>query len=291
MKISCAILILGFLTAAVHGAFEIPRSVYKTGQLEAARAEAVKKNKALAFVLSDPGTTCGLCVAATDMAFEKLKSHSVIVLINSEDDKRWTDVGPLVVTGLSEKKMGNIIPKAVITSPDMLEMWGQMKYDDIKVEGSYRGIKKQVDAILKGEAKPENPPDRPIYWPIKGSNEYYIGAFVELGDNGGLRLKMESNGKISTIPLERLTENCAVLARTLAGREPAAKPQPNDREAPAMESWTGSNGKTLQARFVSLADDKVTLEMEDGKTYTMPLERLAGSSRERATKLQEAKQP
>jgi hypothetical protein len=291
MRISCAVLILGLLGASAHAGVEIPRGVYKSGQLEEARAEAVKKNKALAFVLSDPGTTCGLCVAATDKAFEKLKSHSVIVFINSEDDYRWADVGPLVVTGLSEKKMGNIIPRAVITSPDMSEMWGQMKYEELKVEGPYRGIKKQVDAILKGEAKAENPPERPIYWPIKGSKEYYIGAFAGLGDKGGLRLKMESNGKIATIPLERLTENCAVLARALAGREPAAKPQPEAGQTPAMESWTGSNGKTLQARFVSLADDKVTLEMEDGKIHTMPLERLAGSSQERARTLQAAKQP
>ncbi|MCU0751814.1 MAG: hypothetical protein MUF86_07000 [Akkermansiaceae bacterium] len=291
MKTSCALVMLGFLTAPSHAGVEIPRSVYQTAQLEAARAEAAEKNKALAFVMSDPGTTCGLCVAATDMAFEKLKSHSVVVFINSEDDNKWADVGPMVVTGISEKKMGNLIPRAVITSPDMSEIWGQMKYEELKVEGPYRGIKKQVDAILKGEAKPENPPERPIYWPIKGSKEFYIGAFVDLADNGGLRLKMESNGKMATIPLGRLTGNCAVLARTLAGREPEAKPQPEASQAPALESWTGSNGKTLQARFVSLADDKVTLEMEDGKTYTMPLERLAGSSRERAKTLQAAKQP
>ncbi len=290
MKMMPAVLIFVFLTATVQAGFDIPRSVYKPEQLEEACAEALNKKKGLAFVLSDSGTTCGLCIGATNLAFEKLKSHSVIVFIQSEDENRWDPFGPMVVTGFSEKKMGKIIPNAVITSPDMSEIWAQMSYEDLKVERPYRNIKKQVDGILKGETKPENPPDRPIYWPVKGKSSYYLGCFVGL-DNGSLRIKMPQSGNSSTIPLDLLTDNCAVFARSLAGGDPAASPQAAAGGSPALEAWTGSNGKTLQARFVSLAGDKVTLEMEDGKTYTMPLERLAEASRKRAKALQETKQP
>jgi hypothetical protein len=191
----------------------------------------------------------------------------------------------MVVTGFSEDHMGNTIPKAVITSPDMSEIWLQMSYAKLRTESSYRDAKKQVDAILKGGPKPESPPDRHIYWPLKGKESFYIGSFAGLDDKGNLRLKMLKGGKVSSIPLDRLSAPCATLARTLAGGKPAAGPQSAANQTPVLESWTGSNGKTLQARFVSLADDKVTLEMEDGKTHTLPLDRLAESSRNRAKEL------
>jgi hypothetical protein len=187
--------------------------------------------------------------------------------------------------------MGNFIPTACITSPDMSELWGQMSYQDLKEDGSYRTMRKQVDAILKGEAKPETHADRLIYWPAKGSDTYYIGSFIGLTENHGLRLKMQKGNKVSVIPLDRLTDHCASLARKLAGVGTSATPQSAASETPAFEVWTGSNGKTLKARFIGLQEQTVMLEFEDGKTQAVPLERLANESRERAEALHKASVP
>jgi hypothetical protein len=291
MKTPLAVLLVGGLTAFANAGIDIPKSIYKVDQIEEASAKAVKENKGLAFVMSDPGTSCGLCVAATQLAFKNLKSHSIIVFLNSKDDNRWEKLSPWVVTGFSEEKMGKIIPKAVITSPDMSELWGQMSYQDLKQDAPYRGLRKQVDAILKGEAKPDHPADRFIYWPLKGKGSFYIGSFVGLDDKGGLRLKMLEGNKLQTIPLDRLSDPCASLALKLASREAATGPVDAAGGSHAIEAWTGSNGKTLQARFVSLEGDSITLEMEDGKTHTLPLERLDEASQLRAKALQAVHSP
>lgn len=278
-------LITALLSSSADAGIDLPRGVYLFDQIEEASAEAEKEEKALAFILSDPDTTCGLCIGATELAFEKLKAHSVIVFINSELTNPWDHVSPMVVTGLSEPQVGHNIPKAVVTSPDMSEIWFQMGYTKLKNEDSYRDARKQVNAILKGEEEPESPADRAIYWPLKGKDLHYTGSFVGLDESGKLRLKMQKDGKLATIPLDRLTPQSAVFARMLAGKEGNSDSEPASADEPELESWTGSNGKTLQARFIRLVDDKVTLEMEDGKTYTLPLDRLAESSRERAREL------
>ncbi|MCP5533200.1 MAG: SUMF1/EgtB/PvdO family nonheme iron enzyme [Akkermansiaceae bacterium] len=57
--------------------------------------------------------------------------------------------------------------------------------------------------------------------------------------------------------------------------------------------WTGTNRKTIRARFVSLENDRVTLELEGGKQAVVPLDRLDRASQKQAREalLRKADQP
>lgn len=221
-------------------------------------------------------------MAASSAAFKELKDHSVVVFMYSKGMGLWASVSPMVATGLNEPKMGDFIPKAVITSPDMSEIWGQMTYPDLKEAKKYREMKKRVVAICEGESEPERNPDRVLYWSSKGGDRYYVGSFQKVDDKGKLVLKSKE-GKTMKVGFHLLSTNAAQFAKRLAGQ--------GEKSAPAVEAtldyedWTGSNGKVIKAKFVKLVDDKVTLEMESGKNYTLPLDRLTKASQNRAKEL------
>lgn len=50
-------------------------------------------------------------------------------------------------------------------------------------------------------------------------------------------------------------------------------------------TWTSSDGKTIQARFLALEGESVSLLLENGKKATVPLSRLNSESQEQAKKL------
>ncbi len=52
-----------------------------------------------------------------------------------------------------------------------------------------------------------------------------------------------------------------------------------------MRTWTSNNGKyRVNAKFVALNDDSVTLENEDGKTLTVALDKLTEADQQFARK-------
>ena len=64
------------------------------------------------------------------------------------------------------------------------------------------------------------------------------------------------------------TADTSPVAPPTVGKKPA--------DEPALRTWTSSNGKfTLQAQCVGVTDGKVQLKISDGKTVTLPLEKLS----------------
>ena len=62
--------------------------------------------------------------------------------------------------------------------------------------------------------------------------------------------------------------DAAPVAPPVAGKKPT--------DEPPMRTWTSSNGKfTIEAQCVGVADGKVQLKKSDGKTLTLPLEKLS----------------
>ena len=61
--------------------------------------------------------------------------------------------------------------------------------------------------------------------------------------------------------------------------------QPMENELQKFHSWTNSEGRTIEARFLRLVDGAATLVMNDGKSYQVPLESLSEESRELALRL------
>jgi len=54
---------------------------------------------------------------------------------------------------------------------------------------------------------------------------------------------------------------------------------------PEFLTWVNTEGRKIVARFVNLADGKVTLIMKDGKSYPYPLTKLSAESQAQAKKL------
>ena len=81
-------------------------------------------------------------------------------------------------------------------------------------------------------------------------------------------------------------EYLAVKERTLYRVKYSCPPVASDETAPAPQlasarTWTDSTGNhTVEAEFVDLKDGKVRLKKEDGKTITIPIERLSEADQE-----------
>jgi hypothetical protein len=168
----------------------------------------------------------------------------------------------------------------------MQQLWGSMSYKQMQEDRNFREFKKQINAIREGEAEPEVDPKLDFYWPVKGKDSYYIGAFREINAKGVIVLQTAA-GKTLRLKPALLTDAAANYARKLAGVEGSAKEETTETtaEKPVMEAWTSSEGKTIQARFLSLANGKITLELSDGRTATLPLDRFNADSQARAREL------
>lgn len=145
----------------------------------------------------------------------------------------------------------------------------------------------------------------PAYGPLENwtldlvKKEILRARFVQLtgSKKSGVILELE-NGERKTMSLAYFTPEGRERARELGKMKeegvppaapapapiagPADKPEPVTEQKQPFEDWTANNGKTIQARFISLIGDQITLEMPNGKSYTMPLDRLNESSQKRA---------
>ncbi|GEM_PF-4178722 len=281
----CLILIL-CPSLSVAG-FRLPMGVYELDEIEEALSEANEKKEALAFVLSEQKGTCPLCDNSTLDAFKRLKKHSTLVFLELRQ-KGWDkEVSPVVLSAFSNKSMGNIIPKVVITSPDMTEVWGTITYADMQESRTYRDMEKQVKALLANPnaEKPAQPSS--IFWTLNdNSNQGYRGAFEKLeGDTLYLKL---SNGNVSPFPLSDFVPGAVLYAKAKAGASDPSVSTPVSAASSSQTAfvpWTGSNGKVIQAAFVSLKDDTVQLRSPVGAIYTFPLSRLSPESQARAKEM------
>lgn len=270
------------LAASAYAGFKVPSSVYTMDKLAEAVAEAEKKDKALAIVYTDKGTNWGPCVAASLEAFKKFKRHSVVVYLSTKSPNPFEKLSPIVSGAFRHPKIGNIIPKAVILSPDQGYLYAKLSYPQLKDSREYSKASKLVKAALEGEL-PATDPDLVPAWNLKNSNSAYTGTFVELQDGKTLILKMKESGKNSNIPLSKLSKGSVAYAEMLEKKragvaEEAAKPADL-----GIETWGSSTaGKTIEATFISLVGDKVTLKKKSGKKMSFSLSLLSEDSQERA---------
>ena len=71
-----------------------------------------------------------------------------------------------------------------------------------------------------------------------------------------------------------LAQAAARLKEIYAGARERAELTEEARNRGMMHEWTSTDGRTLNAGFVSLADESVTVVVQTGDEYTIPLERL-----------------
>lgn len=76
----------------------------------------------------------------------------------------------------------------------------------------------------------------------------------------------------------------AMLQKRLAGRTPVAASATVASPAGGVQSWKSADGRTIEAQFAGLQNDQVTL-LRSGKSFIVPLVRLAPESQDLARKL------
>ncbi len=78
-------------------------------------------------------------------------------------------------------------------------------------------------------------------------------------------------------------EEVAMVKSSTGGEKEKAALDANS--APEFLTWTNTEGREIEARFVKLAGEAVTLVMRDGKSYPYPLTKLSAESQAQAKKL------
>ncbi len=210
-----------------------------------------------------------------------------MVFLNAKIDGEHSEAPPPVLAAFKTKKMGNVIPKAVVAAPDMSRAWYLLNHDELGESKSYREAKRAVRDIQSGEAQPPEPEaGEMLEWGVKGKNGFYTGSYQGVTDKDEVLLK-NPKGDTFPIALEKLGTGSVNYARSLSGKD---APAPAETEtaapvAPALESWESADGKKIEAKFLSLKDDKVSLENADGKVFSFPLVRLSEASQARAREL------
>ena len=279
MKSACHLLLI--LLAGINAqAADIPTGTYALGELAEAKAEARERKKAVAFLVSVPDSKYRNTQQATSLAVKELRSYAVVVFVVSKQDKE-VDLPPPVVTGLRGPSMGTFDPRIVLMSADLRQTLATVGSEEIvgdPARETYRRLRKSIRAKL-GEAGAGGTGDAELIW-VRKDGRHYRGRFIEVKD-GRLHVESEKFGK-GSLSLEELSPGSLSYAKLLAGKVEGAVP---DGAGDGIESWTSSDGKVIEARFVKLQGETLTVETAAGKSYSFPLGRLEAKSQARAKQL------
>lgn len=117
---------------------------------------------------------------------------------------------------------------------------------------------------------------------LDGSGRVQSGEFVEKTTNGLIKVKLP-NGTTLTFPPTRVRVAGGVVLNRGAPAAPKMK---------KLRTWTDATGMfKIEAEFVALADGKVELKKTDGKTVSLPLDKLAAADQDIAKFLAETNNP
>jgi len=186
----------------------------------------------------------------------------------------------LVAGALRHPKLGNTIPKAVIFSPDQGVLYAKLSYGQLKESREYTAASKLVKAALEGEIPITDAELIPV-WHLKNSNNAYSGTFVEL--QKGKTLILKKGGADFSVPLSKLSAGSIAYAEMLEKKRTDVVEEEMKPAKLGIETWRSSTeGKTIEATFVSLVGDKVTMKKKGGKEMSFSLSLLSADSQERA---------
>jgi hypothetical protein len=130
---------------AIQAEWSVPKKVFSLQNLPEAIAKAKETNRPLAFIYSDPTTTCGLCIVASETFVNEFDNRSVIVLLEHKDWKEW----PKPLQNAAKKDQSKGLPKMYFFDADLKEQIAILTNADY----SERGTKaiRDVRRALKAE--------------------------------------------------------------------------------------------------------------------------------------------
>lgn len=203
----------------------LPKEVYRAKEIEQAKAEAIKKRKAVTFVQTDIYTPYSGSAGASERIFNLLKKKTILVLADE-----WGYIPGVAQRGLSSSKTGVFIPKTVITDPHMTNLIAVIPYGDeleqMKcVNDAKRGITKALRSLRAAEkaqaenAKPSTSPSQKPAQEESVSTNAPVKEFRTWTSASGSTIKAffvrqeyvhvileRKDGNQLTIPLNKLSE-------------------------------------------------------------------------------------
>ncbi len=276
-----ALIIAGLLATPGGTAAEVPAGTRPVAELAAAQEEAARARKPVAILMGDSNLEKENYEEALKLAVRSLRGYAVVVFADNQTGG-LAELPPAAYTAATDPKLGTFIPRFTLLAPDLSAWWGGTDATLLGSEDARRFLRRAEDQteIKMAEWAPDKPladlREAQLRWPMK-ENRYGNGKFVDL-DGEWLNLEGK-NGEKGRYAVADMTEASLAFARELAGAAPAVA------GGFEIETWTSNDGKTLEAKFVSLDGESVTLETAAGKRYTLPLERLDSFSAARAQQL------
>lgn len=177
--------------------------------------------------------------------------------------------------------MGNYIPKAVLTSPNNTEIWGDIAYRQINKK-SLKALAKSVKKIANGELEPESFTE--LFFPNKNGKLGFgwTGTPKFIKDNR-IFLKKEDGSNISIGKSSVFDHSWQAAKRMIGSNQPAAASKPKQNtirleQESNFTSWRNKEGKTISAKFLKLKENELTLHHSNGKIFTISLNNLAPDS-------------
>lgn len=139
------------------GEFKLPVGVYSLQQLEAAKEQATKNGKAVAFVLSElKGKGSKAATPNTHYAFNKIKGVCVPVYVDYVDDLKGLAAKlPLVSQALNSGKAGKTVPRVAAFDPELKRVVAIISTmpEGVMGDGVYEDACKQIQDYLKDPEK------------------------------------------------------------------------------------------------------------------------------------------
>lgn len=179
--------------------------------------------------------------------------------------------------------MGNTIPKVVVTDPKSNEIWDSIGYKAIN-EKRLKETKGNIKEHLEGwsESDPPTIPKSNIKW-LTPSGTHYQGKFVGV-KNGALMIVQPNKKKPMKLNFSKLSPATVSYAKKLAA---IAREEAIAAKMPTLadEAWVSTDGRPLNATFVSLEEGKITLKGAGNQVFTFDLDRLNDESKARAKKI------
>jgi len=114
--LSIALLSILLAASTVVAGFTLKSGMYRMGQLDAAKSEALSGKKSMAFLFSDENTLCIQCTVASQQAIETLAGICVMVYVDKYGAPHLPDT---VKSALRSSEAGTYIPKVVVMSYDL----------------------------------------------------------------------------------------------------------------------------------------------------------------------------
>jgi hypothetical protein len=221
------------------------------------------------------------------------KKCVVLALDTTDKTNKYSGVSPVVARGFLNDKVGSTIPFAVISSPDQTVRYAEITYKTLSAEAQTpKIITEAVEKMATTKSAIPSDTDQLVIFSSGGrySSLYLTEVVSDTEFKFSRQPNMAGKGKIwdttkGNPGLRRFAKRVMKIKSEVANAE---RQKRIDELMPKFEAerWTNTEGKIVQATFISLIDGNITIEVPRRKNpITFPLTKLNEASQDRAKEL------